>query len=86
MKLDLSVLKNESINKLEKAHKSIKNKFEDMLSLCLDAAIYEIDAEKRQEVEVVLSDMINDEFSKLLISYTKCMNKVCDLAVNELGK
>ncbi len=79
MKLDLTVIKNESVLKLEKAHKSIKNKFEDMLAIALDAAIHEINQEKRQEVEVVLSDLLNDEFNKYKLAYIKCMNKAAEL-------
>jgi len=85
MKLDLTVIKNDSVNRLDKSLKSIKNKFQDMLSIALDAAIHEIDSEKRQEVEIVLSDLLNDEFNKFILSYTKCMNKAAELVENGLN-
>lgn len=84
MKLDLTVIKNESILKLEKAHKNVKNKFEDMLFIALDAVVHEIDSEKRQEIEVILGDLLNDEFNKYKLAYTKCMNKAAELVENGL--
>ncbi len=86
MKLDLSVIKNESIVKLEKSLKRIKTSFQDMLALALDTAIHEIDPEKRQQVEVVLNDMLSDEFNKSVMSYTTCMNKASEIVETGLNK
>jgi|GEM_PF-4551642 len=85
MKLDITVIKNESIVKFEKSMKTVKEKFQDMLGIALDAAVHEIDPERRQEVSVVLNDTINDEISKCLLSFTKCMNKCSDLVNNSLS-
>jgi hypothetical protein len=85
MKLNLSVIKNESTLKLEKAHKTIKNKFDEMLALGLDTAVHEIDSTKREEVEIVVSDMLRDTFNKFEIEYIRCMTRVCDLIESELG-
>lgn len=85
MKIDITVIKNESVIKLEKSLKSVKQKFNDMLSLALDTAIHEIDNDKRKQVEVVINDMINDESNQLLTKFTHCMNRVSDLVQNELA-
>jgi hypothetical protein len=71
---------------LDKSLKSIKNKFQDTLAIALDAAIYEIDQDKRQEVEIALSDMINDTFNKFSVDYTRTMNKAAQIVENGLSK
>lgn len=85
MKLDLTVIKNESILKFEKSMTSVANKFMDMLTIGLDTAVHEIDPDKRKEVEIVLSDLLRDEFSRFRMSYVKCMNKASEIVENELG-
>lgn len=84
MKLDITVIKNETLLKFQKAMKSTKDKFHDMLSIALDAAIHEIDQDKRQEVGMTVNDMINDEFNRYLTAFTKCMNKASEIIQNEL--
>lgn len=84
MKLDLTIIKNESVIKMEKSMKSVINKFQDMLSIALDATIHEFDQEKRKEVAIVLDDMLRDEVSKYKIEFTRCMNKADDLLQNSL--
>lgn len=85
MKLDTTMIKNESILKLTKSLSKVKDKFEEMLSIALDTATYEIDQEKRVEVEHVLSDLFNDQFNKFVLEYTKCMNKASSLIETSLG-
>ena len=86
MKFDLTVIKNESILKLDKSLKKIKNTFQDMLAIALDAAVHEIDPDKRQEVEIALSDMINDTFNKFSVDYTRTMNRAAEIVDNGLSK
>lgn len=85
MKLDLTVIKNESTVKFAKSCKKVRKYFDEMLMIALDTSRQEIDDEKRQQVEIVLGDMLNDEFSKALMSFTKCMNKAGELIENDLG-
>ena len=85
MKLDLTVIKNESISKFEKAVEKTNDKFMDMLSLALDTAVHEIDDEARKQVSQVLSDLFHDELSALKNSYAKCLNKASELVENGLG-
>lgn len=85
MKLNLSFIKNESIIKFEKAIKKSKCKFEDMISIALDVAMHEVDEEKRGKVSIMIGDLFNYELSKILISYTKCLNIASEIIENELG-
>jgi hypothetical protein len=85
MKLDLSVVKNESIVKFEKSLKSVKKHFENNLFLALSSAAYEIDSDKKDQVEVQLQDLLSDELNKALNSFHICMNKASLLVENSLG-
>ena len=85
MKIDLTIIKNESVSKFEKSICKVGDKFQDMLSIALDAMIHEIDAEKRGEVIIALDDMLRDEFSQYKISFIRCMNKAAELVENGLG-
>lgn len=85
MKLDLTIIKNESIAKCEKSLKRLKSYFEEMLFIALAASVHEIDNDKKQQVEITLNDLLNDEINKLIISFTGCMNKATNLIENELG-
>ena len=85
MKLDLSVVKNESVVKFEKSLKSIKKHFENNLFLALSSAAYEIDSDKKDQVEVQLQDLLSDELNKSLNSFHICMNKASSLVENSLG-
>lgn len=85
MRLDITMIKNESIVKLDKSLSKVANTFMDMLSIAFATAIYEIDQEKRKEVEVILYDMLRDEFGKFSVSYTRFMNKASDLISSSLN-
>lgn len=86
MQLDLSVIKNETIVKFEKALTKIKNRYQDMLAIALDAAVKEIDPQKREEVEIVLNELLNDEFRKYGLTFIACLNKASSLVENGLSK
>jgi len=85
MKLDLSVVKNESVIKFEKSLKKVRRYFDEMLFLSLSTAAYEIDADKKKQVEVQLQNILDDEFNKSLHSFHICMNKASSLIENSLG-
>lgn len=85
MKLDLSVVKNESVVKFEKSLKAVKKHFENNLFLALSSAAYEIDSDKKNQVEIQLSDLLDDELNKFLNSFHICMNKASSLVENSLG-
>lgn len=85
MKLDLSVVKNESVIKFEKSLKAVKKHFDNNLFLALSSAAFEIDADKKNQVEEQLIDLLNDELSKALHSFHVCMNKASSLIENTLG-
>ena len=79
MKLDLTIMKNESILRFQKYCAKTQDHFHEMLSIALDAAVYEIDKDKRQQVETELMDLFNDEFNKYKMTYTNCINKAARL-------
>ena len=85
MKLDITMIKNESMVKFGKSLGKVADSFMDTLAIALNAAIHEIDQEKRKEVEQVLSDMMRDEFGKFNLSYARCMNKASEVIENSLN-
>lgn len=86
MQLDLTFIKNEMLEKFDKATLKIKTKYQDMLSIALDAAIKEIDAVKRQDVEIALDDLFNDELRKYNLLFIECLNKASNLVENGLSE
>jgi hypothetical protein len=86
MQLDLTVIKNETVLKFEKSLLKIKNRYQDMLSIALDAAVKEIDPQKREDVEIALNDLLNDELRKYGLSFIACLNKASSLVENGLSK
>jgi hypothetical protein len=86
MQLDLTFIKNETVVKFEKALTRIKTKYQDMLSIALDAASKEIDSEKREEVELALNDLFNDEIRKYGLQFITAINKASSLVENGLSK
>lgn len=86
MQLDLTFIKNDTALKFEKSITKIKTKYQDMLSIALDAAIKEIDPVKRQDVEISLNDMFNDELRKYNLLFVECLNKASNLVENGLSK
>jgi len=85
MQLNMSCVKNETLVQADKALKTVKKKFDTMLFIALNAAVHEIDAEKRSEVESVVMSMIEDEHNKFNLQYTKLMNKVGDIIESGLN-
>ncbi len=85
MKLDLTVIKNESAHKFEKALHNLGMKFQEMLSLALDTAIHEIDKDKREQVQCSLDELLHDEFGVYKTSYIRLMNKAGELVETGLG-
>ena len=85
MQLDLTFIKNETVVKFEKSISKVKDKYLDMLSIALDAAIKEIDPEKRKQVEVCLNDLLNDELRKYSLLFVECMNKSSNLVESGLS-
>lgn len=85
MQLDLTFIKNETVVKFEKSLMKVKNKYQDMLSIALDAASKEIDSEKREQVELALNDLLNDELRKYGLQFLSCINKASSLVENGLS-
>lgn len=86
MQLDLTFIKNDTAVKFDKSLTKIKNTYQDMLAIALDAAIKEIDPDKRQDVEMALNDMFNDEITKYHHQFIECLNKASSLVENGLSK
>ena len=85
MKLDLTVIKNETVSKFEKTAAKVGDKFEEMVTLALDTMIHEIDMEKAEHVLSSVTDMLRDEFSDYRTRFIRCMNKVAEIIETELG-
>lgn len=85
MKLDLTVIKNESVLKFEKAIAKVGDRFQEMLAIALDTAVHELDKEKVEHVWQALEDLLRDEFSQYKIQFTRCMNKASELVENGLS-
>lgn len=86
MKLDLTIIKNESVDKFEKALKSVKNKFGDMLAIALDATIHELNQENRVQVEIAVDDLLNDLFSQFKFQLIGTLNKADDVIQSGMEK
>ncbi len=85
MRLDLTVIKNETSLKFDKAMDKVADKFIEMLSISLDTASPEIDKEKREHVELALQDLFSDEFNNFKAQFIHTMFKAGDLIENGLG-
>lgn len=85
MKLDLSAVKTESIVKFEKSLKTIRKHFDNNLFIALSTSGYEIDPDKKDQVDIQIKDLLSDELNKALNSFCSCMNKASSLIENTLG-
>jgi hypothetical protein len=85
MQLDLTVIKNETSLKFAKVLIQVRNKFAKDLSLVLDTSHLNLDQEKREEVEIKVSDMFHDELTRHQSQFTGALNKICNTVVDGLA-
>ena len=78
MRLDLSIIENEAINNFEKKALKARDKFLDLLSIALDAAVNEIDKDKRERVQLVVEDELDKEVSKCIMIFRGAISRAAN--------